>query len=151
VTALQLYYGPDLSYANLPHAPVKNNAAITINSKNGLYLNMSLTVSNSGSELQQVYLRLYSVVVTASMITDENINTAVNAAINSTFPAVKLWNNVAVQQSSQWNSGNFIYRLSSVGEAYVLVATLTCMPIGEAPSLPAYTEDPCVAVFAALF
>jgi hypothetical protein len=150
VTALQLYYGPDSSYANLPHSAVKNNLAIAVNSISGKYLNMSLTVSNSGSEVQQVYVRLYSKVVDASMITDANICTAINSALQSTVPAVRCWNNVTISQLATWCTGNFVYKLVGTENAYVLVATLTCQPLDQAPTCTP-TEDPCVAVWAAQF
>jgi len=150
VTTVQLYYGPDPSYASLPHAPVKTNVAITVNSRNGLYLNMSLTVTNSGGEVQQVYLRLFSKVVEESMIQDQNICAAVNSALQSTFPAARCWDNITIAQHTTWHSGNFIYKLSGVDDAYVLVATLTCLPLYLVPSCTP-TEDPCVAVWAAPF
>jgi hypothetical protein len=147
---LQLYFGPDGSYAVLPHNPQTQNVAINVISKSGVNLSLSITVSNSGPEEPQVCVKFYSKVTNLAMIADAaHVDNQALAAIAHPTQPVKHWDNLIVSAMSTWCSGPFPYTLAGVGTAYVLVATLSCPPLNEFPSSPHPTQDPCDAIWAA--
>jgi hypothetical protein len=152
VTAVQLYFGSDINpYANLPHDPVSKNPAISFNSRNMKQLNLNLTVSNSGDQVGQVYVTLYSKMTSkANIQTIDSIDKWALAAMKCTVPTPMHWNNITVPYVGTWTASSFQYNLVGSGDAYVLVAILTCDNPYEAPSLSQPTKDPCVAVWADL-
>ena len=143
MTALQLYLGND---PNLPHAsnPYNSIGVAGVDIGAGT-LQVTITVNNGGASQLQVYVNFYSKVCGKNDIA--NIDKIVLGLMKGVAPSS--WNNIMVPGVSASGPGQwtvtFTLSLPGVGDNVVLLATLSCPPLNEAPTLSKPTQDPCVA------
>ncbi len=144
-TAVQLYFGPNPSYANLPHnADGYDSTALNAQRAAPKKLNITITLNNNGPDVAQVYVNLYYIVCGMH---DINTTAQIDAlALTAMSGTPMSWNNLIVQKNSTWSSGVFQLKVLGPADMVVLVATVSCQPLNEGPSLSAPTQDPCVAV-----
>jgi len=142
VTALQLYFGPNINYATLPHASDSSNT-FALNATNGGAgtLNVTITLNNSGAAQNQVYINLYCV-----QCGQTDLRRVDRLALTAMRGTPTSWNNQLVGQATTWAVGPFPFTLPTVSDYVVLVATVSCQPLNEGPTLTTPTQDPCVAV-----
>ncbi len=156
---VQLYFGPDASYAISPHNPDNLNVAIQINpviklasSPLDIYVYLSSIISQ---ELPAAVVNLYFGRATntpntwtkAGLIKTWNLkNIGLEPiAVPGGFPPAKVLN-CCWADTFHWNPSGSVVD----GKNYGLLATVDCAQTEQHPNLTMLSQDPCAAVFNSL-